>query len=205
MIIGIILAAGEGKRIGKDKVTLPLGSKKIIEWVLDAATKSKLEKIILVVKPEDRETAKAGKKYNTIVVTNPDYKKGMSTSIKKALSELDTKNDYDGFCVLLGDQPFVNCYIINSLIEAFQKDKREIVVPYFHDKPGNPVLFDIAWKESFMNITGDVGGRILIKGHPDRVKKITLNNEGILFDIDREEDYTRARAYFEKEKKSETD
>lgn len=107
MIIGIVLAAGEGKRIGKDKVTLPLGSKKIIEWVLDAATKSKLEKIILVVKPEDRETAKAGKKYNTIVVTNPDYKKGMSTSIKKALSELDTKNDYDGFCVLLGDQPFV--------------------------------------------------------------------------------------------------
>ncbi|HPK86782.1 MAG TPA: nucleotidyltransferase family protein [Atribacterota bacterium] len=200
MIIGIVLAAGEGKRIGKDKVTLPLGSKKVIEWVLDAATKSKLEKIILVVKPEDRETAEAGEKYNTIVVSNPDYKKGMSTSIKKALSELNIQNRYDGFCVLLGDQPFISSDIINSLIEAFQKGKKEIVVPYFQNKPGNPVLFDIAWKEEFMNITGDVGGRILIKAHPDLVKKITLNNEGILFDIDREEDYKKAKARFAKEK-----
>lgn len=200
MIVGIVLAAGEGKRIGKDKITLPLGSKRVIEWVLDAATKSKLEKIILVVKPEDRETAEAGEKYNTIVVSNPDYKKGMSTSIKKALSELNIQNHYDGFCVLLGDQPFISSDIINSLIEAFQKGKKEIVVPYFQNKPGNPVLFDIAWKEEFMNITGDVGGRILIKAHPDRVKKITLNNEGILFDIDREEDYKKAKACFAKEK-----
>lgn len=200
MIIGIVLAAGEGKRIGKDKITLPLGSKRVIEWVLDAATKSKLEKIILVVKPEDRETAEAVEKYNTIVVSNPDYKKGMSTSIKKALSELNIQNLYDGFCVLLGDQPFISSDIINSLIEAFQKGKKEIVVPYFQNKPGNPVLFDIAWKEEFMNITGDVGGRVLIKAHPDRVKKITLNNEGILFDIDREEDYKKAKACFAKEK-----
>ena len=36
MIYGIILAAGEGKRMGKAKLTLPLGNNQLIEWVLQA-------------------------------------------------------------------------------------------------------------------------------------------------------------------------
>ena len=55
MIAGIILAAGEGKRISKHKLTLPLGSRTIIDRVLEAATKSRLDKIILVTKPDDHE------------------------------------------------------------------------------------------------------------------------------------------------------
>ena len=34
MIYGIILAAGEGKRMGKVKLTLPLGDKQLIEWAV---------------------------------------------------------------------------------------------------------------------------------------------------------------------------
>ena len=196
MIMGIVLAAGESSRFGRDKLKLPLGSKMVIDWVIEAATKSKLEEIVLVVKTGDRELLEIGEKYKVTVVFNPDYKKGMSTSLHLALNELNKKESIAGFCVLLGDQPFITPDIINLLIASFQKDNKEIVVPYYQDKPGNPVLFDMTWKDAFKKITGDVGGRVIIKANPDRIKRVDISSKAIIFDIDKEEDYSRARACF---------
>lgn len=197
MIAGIILGAGEGMRIGKSKLNLPLGAKSIIEWVLQAATLSRLNQVILVIRPEDKDILKIGKRWNATIVLNHDFKKGMSTSIQKALFELDAQNkEINGFCLILGDQPFISPQIINQLIKSFTAGKKEIIVPYYKDKRGNPVLFDIAWKEDFMNITGDIGGRVLIKKYPDKVKRVNTLNQAILFDIDREEDYLKAQTYF---------
>ena len=198
MIAGIILAAGEGKRINRDKLTLPLGSRMMIDWVLKAAAESRLDKIILVAKPDDYEIIEAGKRYGTVIVLNPDYKEGMSTSIKKALLELEKYKKIEGFCVLLGDQPFITPDTINQLIEVFHRGKKEIIVPSYQGKSGNPVLFDIAWKENFMRISDDVGGRVLIKMYPEKVRKIEMSDNTILFDIDREEDYLKAKTYLKK-------
>lgn len=193
MIAGIILAAGESKRFNRqNKLTLPLGSGLIIERVLETALKSVLARVILVVKPDDNEIIEIGKKYNTTIIFNPEYKNGMSSSIKAALLELDKEKSIEGFCVLLGDQPFISSKTIDSVVKAFQKGKKEIVVPCYRGKCGNPVLFDIAWQEDFMKISGDVGGRVLIRLYPDKIKKVEISDNTILFDIDSEEDYRKA-------------
>jgi molybdenum cofactor cytidylyltransferase len=178
MIYGIILAAGEGKRMGKVKLTLPLGNKKLIEWVLQAAKLTPLDKYFLVVRPEDKEiieTGKkwAGKKWGAEIVLNPDFRKGMSTSIKRALLKINTQ-EAEGFFLILGDQPLINPSILFKMIRAFTLDKKEIVVPFYKEKRGNPVLFDICWKDELMAVTGDVGGRVLIKAHPERVKRFKI-------------------------------
>lgn len=196
MIVGIILAAGEGKRIGKSKLNLPLGSKRVIEWVLEAAKLSSLDKVILVVRPKDEGISKIGKKWGVEIVLNPDFYQGMSTTIQKALLKLDSQ-EVEGFFLILGDQPLISSTIINKLIKSFSPGKGEIVVPYFEDKRGNPTLFDIYWKDELMAITGDVGGRVLIKVHPEKVKRINISDKAILFDIDKEEDYLKAQTYLE--------
>ena len=106
MIAGIILAAGEGKRFVQHKLMLPLGTKTVIDWVLEAAVKSKLGKIILVVQPDDQKITERGTKYRVTVVSNPDYKDGMSTSLQKAMAELDNHQNIDGFCFLFHNQHF---------------------------------------------------------------------------------------------------
>ena len=194
MIVGIILAAGEGKRIGKSKLNLPLGSKRVIEWVLEAAKLSSLDKVILVVRPKDEGISKIGKKWGVEIVLNPDFYQGMSTTIQKALLKLDSQ-EVEGFFLILGDQPLISSAIINKLIKSFSPGKGEIVVPYFEDKRGNPVLFDICWKNELMAVTGDVGGRVLIKAHPEKVKRVNISDETILFDIDQEKDYLKAQTY----------
>ena len=194
MIYGIILAAGEGKRMGKVKLTLPLGNKKLIEWVLQAAKLTPLYKYFLVVRPEDKDIIKIGKAWGAEIVLNPDFRKGMSTSIKEALLKINTQ-EAEGFFLILGDQPLITSKIINKLIKSFSPGKGEIVVPYFKDKRGNPVLFDICWKDELMAITGDVGGRVLIKAYPEKVKRVNILDEAILFDIDQEKDYLKAQTY----------
>ena len=194
MIYGIILAAGEGKRMGKAKLTLPLGNNQLIEWVLQAVKLAPFDKFFLVVRPEDKDIIKIGKAWGAEIVFNPDFRKGMSTSIEKALLKINTQ-EVEGFFLILGDQPLITSKIINKLIKSFSPGKKEIVVPYFKDKRGNPVLFDIYWKDELMAVTGDVGGRVLIKAHPEKVKRVNISDETILFDIDQEKDYLKAQMY----------
>ena len=196
MIYGIILAAGEGKRMGKVKLTLPLGNKKLIEWVLRAVKLTPLDKYFLVVRPEDKEIIRTGEKWGAEIVFNPECKSGMSSSIQKALSLIPSEG-VEGFFLILGDQPLITSRIINKLIKSFSPDKGEIVVPYFKNKRGNPVLFDICWKDELMAVTGDVGGRVLIKVHPEKVKRVNISDETILLDIDREEDYEKMKNIFD--------
>jgi molybdenum cofactor cytidylyltransferase len=194
MICGIILAAGEGKRMGKVKLTLPLGDKKLIEWVLQAVKLAPLNKYFLVVRPEDKEIIKIGKTWGAEIVLNPNFRKGMSTSIKAALLKINTQ-EVEGFFLILGDQPLITSKIIDKLIKSFSPGKKEIVVPYYENRRGNPVLFDIYWKDGLMAVTGDVGGRVLIKAHPKKVKRVNISDETILFDIDQEKDYLKAQMY----------
>ena len=196
MIYGIILAAGEGKRMGKVKLTLPLGNKKLIEWVLRAVKLTPLDKYFLVVRPEDKEIIKTGEKWGAEIVFNPECKSGMSSSIQKALSLIPSEG-VEGFFLILGDQPLITSRIMNKLIKSFSPGKGEIVVPYFKNKRGNPVLFDICWKDELMAVTGDVGGRVLIKVHPEKVKRVNISDETILLDIDREEDYEKMKNIFD--------
>ena len=196
MIYGIILAAGEGKRMGKVKLTLPLGDKQLIEWVLQAAKLTPLDKYFLVVRPEDKEMIKTGEKWGAEIVLNAEYRSGMSSSIKKALLRISSE-ELVGFFVLLGDQPLINPSILFKMLLAFTLDKKEIVVPFYKEKQGNPVFFDGYWKDELMKLSGDAGGRNLIKAHPERIKRFKISDESILLDIDREEDYEKMKSIFD--------
>ncbi|GAH93649.1 unnamed protein product [marine sediment metagenome] len=196
MICGIILAAGEGKRMGKVKLTLPLGDKQLIEWVLQAAKLTPLDKYFLVVRPEDKEIIKTGKKWGAEIVLNSEYRSGMSSSIRKALHQISSK-ELVGFFVLLGDQPLINSSILYKMLLVFTPGKKEIVVPFYKDRQGNPVFFDGYWKDELMKLSGDMGGRVLIKAHPERIKRFKIPNESILLDIDREEDYEKIKSIFD--------
>jgi molybdenum cofactor cytidylyltransferase len=195
MIYGIILAAGEGKRMGKVKLTLPLGDKQLIEWVLQAVKLTPLDKYFLVVRPEDKEIIKTGEKWGAEIVLNSEYRSGMSSSIKKALHQISSE-ELEGFFVLLGDQPFINPSLLYKMIRAFTQGKKEMIVPFYKDRQGNPVFFDGYWKDELMKLSGDVGGRVLIKAHPERIKRFKISDESILLDIDREEDYEKIKGIF---------
>lgn len=195
MIWGIILAAGEGKRMKGVKLNLPLGDKLLIEWVLQAAKNSSLDKSFLVVRPNDNKIIKLGRRWGAEIVLNPDFQSGMSSSIQKALSNISSEK-VNGFLILLGDQPLITTAVINQIISNFSPGKEEIVVPFYKGQQGNPVLFDICWYDELLKLSGDVGGKVVVKTHPEKIKKVEILDRAVIEDIDSEEDYLRIKSYF---------
>ena len=83
MTVGIILSAGESKRMGTPKQLLPWGKTIILQQVIDNAAASHLEQIILVLGCRAGEIAnQITLSPKTRTVINNDYQEGMSSSVK---------------------------------------------------------------------------------------------------------------------------
>jgi len=188
MISAILLAAGESNRMGQPKQLMPFGQGTILEKTIDNLLNSAISETIVVLGYRDEEVQKtiAGKPVK--IAINPDYQQGMSTSIITGLKQVNKKAR--AVLIALGDQPFVDSQTINSLVEAFIANIRGIIVPVYQDRRGNPVILATKYKDELLNLKGDIGGREIIKRHPDDVLEVTVNCEGILLDIDTAENYT---------------
>ena len=88
MIWTIILAAGESKRMVQPKLLLPYGEKTIIETVLDHAASSKANYTLLVLGGFREQILQKTKRFPVITVYNPDYKRGMLSSVQMGFRSL---------------------------------------------------------------------------------------------------------------------
>jgi molybdenum cofactor cytidylyltransferase len=189
MISAILLAAGESNRMGQPKQLMPSDQSTIVERTIDNLLNSAVSETIVVLgyREEDVRKTIAGKPVK--IVINPDYQQGMSTSLIAGLEQVD-KRARAVLLIALGDQPFVDSQTINSLVEAFIANKRGITIPVYQGRRGNPVIFGIKYKGELLNLKGDVGGREIIKRHPDDALEVAVNCEGVLLDIDTADNYT---------------
>lgn len=187
---GIILAAGASTRFGRPKQLVQLNDRCLIEWVLDAALKSKLNKIILVLGCAHREILQAlGHKLqhsNLSVEINLEFKKGQSYSLRTGLSKV--KNDFASVMFLLADQPMLNAATVNALLENYWETDKDICVPTYRGKRKNPTIFSHRFYNQLMQIRGDIGARQLIEENPHNVLSVEIDNSLCFWDIDTPQD-----------------
>jgi molybdenum cofactor cytidylyltransferase len=190
---GIILAAGASTRFGQPKQLLRLKDRYLIEWVLDAALDSELSRIILVLGYAHQKIQQAlGKKLRHAklqIEVNPHYQKGQSHSLQVGLSSVI--NTFPAVMFLLADQPLVDAATINCLLNQFWSANKDICVPTFHGKRGNPSIFSQKFYKPIMEIKGDVGARQIIKTHPEQVLEIEIKNSLFFSDVDTPEDFEK--------------
>jgi len=183
---GIILAAGFSRRMGDNKLLMEYKGKTIIESVIETIKKSKVTNLILVAK--DDKIIEIGKKLNIKTVKNHKAEIGQSQSIKLGITHGNLNYDYMFFC---GDQPFINEFTINKLIDYSKENKERIIIPKFRGKVGNPVIFPKAYKEELLNISGDTGGRVIIKSKKEKVLYVEVDDPLFIQDIDNLEEYNK--------------
>jgi molybdenum cofactor cytidylyltransferase len=190
MISAIILAAGQAKRMGlpSGKQLLPLGKSTILETTIDYIIASEVDETLVVLGYQSEEISRriAARPVKTVV--NPDYLKGMSTSIAAGIAASDTRTQ--AYLFALGDQPFISTQVINLLLRAFEHDRSKIVVPIFDGKRGHPAIFPASYKQELLGLKGDVGARQVIARHEQVVAEVQVDSEGILLDIDTQEEYS---------------
>lgn len=185
MITGIIMASGFSKRMKRDKLTLKIGGELVIEKVIKAAKKSKLDEVILVYqKDEIRDIAL---KYGIKTVFNSCPEKGQSESMKLGIKA--SNSNTRAFMFIVGDQPLLNSDTIDVIIDTFNSSDNEIVVPVYKEEKGSPTLFSSKLRDKLLEVEGDKGGRKVMLEMHDRVKYLPIEDYRVGIDIDTLEEY----------------
>ncbi|GLQ07081.1 NTP transferase domain-containing protein [Sneathiella chinensis] len=183
-IAGLILAAGQSRRMGPENKLLALiDGKPMIRHVTEQVLAARVDKTLLVCGHEAEAIRKSVWDLGVDCADNPDYADGLSTSLKTGFQKL--AGDHDGILVCLGDMPLVSADILNRLIDAFNPDEgRAIIVPTIKGKRGNPVLISSQLQNQISEITGDIGAKQLILNNEDVVHSVEIDSDGIFIDID---------------------
>ena len=192
-IAAIILAAGQSRRMGQiNKLLAQIDGQAMVNRVVAAVRASRAGPILVVVGHEADKLRAAIGNDNVRFVENPDYAKGLSTSLARATAALD--RNVDGVVVCLGDMPRVSAAAIDRLIAAFDPlEGRAICVPTYNGKRGNPMIFAQRFFDEVRDISGDLGARQLTGAYPDLTCEVEMAEDGVLLDIDTPSALSRIR------------
>jgi molybdenum cofactor cytidylyltransferase len=194
---GIILAAGSANRMGALKQTLPINGIPSIKIVADTAINSGLSPVIVVTGAENSSVEQHISDMNVKIVFNPDWKNGMSTSVKTAINSLPPETGSAVF--MLCDQPLISVSLITKIVETRSKTMAPIIAPYSDGVRGNPILFGRTTFKDLLIITGDIGGKAIFSKYP--IQKITWEDPSSFFDMDTPEDYKKIKSIAGKKNK----
>jgi len=186
-IWAIVLAAGESRRMGSPKMTLPYEGVTIIERVLENVLASDVEKVVTVLGSNREEVLKVIEKFHVQHCFNNNFKDGMLSSVKCGFEFLP--GDFRAAMVFLGDQPMVETTVINKMIKAYNESGKGILVPVFENKRGHPLIADKKYRDEIINLDDSEGLKGLLRSHPDDLLEVDTENPSVLKDIDTREDY----------------
>jgi molybdenum cofactor cytidylyltransferase len=183
LIAGILLAAGQSTRFGRQKLLEPWRDEPLVRKTARCFLQAGLQPLVAVVSSDPRLVeALAGLPLTTVENTHPEN--GISSSIAIGLHALPEKTK--GALIGVGDQPYLTVQAIEELVRAFSPGR--IVVPRWGDHRGNPPVFDRRFFAELMVLDGDRGGQRVIAAHPDAVVEVALPAR-LGDDIDRPEDW----------------
>ena len=189
-LTGILLAAGQGRRFGSNKLLHPLDDGTPL--VLGAARRLKaaLPHSIVVVSAQDEEVVGLLQGEGISVVLNHSAAAGMGTSLATGVRATRAS---DGWVIALADMPWLQTRTILSVAAALD-GPTSIAAPCYGNKRGHPVGFGGAYAEALMQLGGEAGARGIVEVNREHLKLIETRDRGAITDIDHPDELRPAGA-----------
>lgn len=183
-IAAVILAAGRSTRMGaENKLLKPIEGEALVARTARQVASSKANPVYVVTGHEKADVQQALDGFQVTFVHNPAYRDGLSASLKAGIASLPSTAD--GALVALGDMPNVGPQVIDKLIAAFNpEENRNICVPLYKGKRGNPVLWGAEYFEAIKDLSGDIGAKHLLAEFAEAVCEVEVDDQAVLLDLD---------------------
>ncbi len=185
LVFAIVLAAGEGRRMGRTKALLPVGDTILAAHVAALMRRPALAGVIVVLGSE-ADRAAAQMPGWALTVANSRYHEGMLSSMLCGLALAEARL---AEAVLFHpvDCPLVEPETIDRVVEALQTGAR-VAVPGHAGRRGHPLaLARSAWG-ALRAASPQRGARELLQDHPEWVTYVP-GDPGCLGDLDTPADY----------------
>jgi molybdenum cofactor cytidylyltransferase len=194
---GVILAAGDSSRMGRDKALLPwppaTGQVPSSETFLSAAIRSlslATEFVLVVVGNNEAALAPIVYADGASLVVNPDPNRGQFSSLQVGLHEV-LNHGRDAAMVTLVDRPPVSTATIQTLRDAFEAADQNIwaVVPEFSGKHGHPYLVGREMMEAFLRVPSTSIARDIEHQNQQHIQYLPVDDPLVALNINTPEDY----------------
>jgi molybdenum cofactor cytidylyltransferase len=190
---GVILAAGQSRRMGEPKAALPTAAgESFLERAAHTLHAAGCRRVLVVVNAAASARAEPNRgteRLDLEIVVNADANSEQIDSLRLALQRLDESTD--AVLVLPVDLPLIAVETAVAVVSAFREQSGPVVVPAHGGVAGHPILLG---RELFAEIAHGVweeGMRSFLLAHVNLVRMVNVDDPGILIDIDTRDDYVR--------------
>jgi molybdenum cofactor cytidylyltransferase len=189
-IEGIILAAGESRRMGFPKPLLKIGEQAFIEHIAETMLTVVPRLVIVIGAHRERVRTAIPHDQRIAIVENPNYLHGQLSSLKVGLSAI--LPDSTGALVHLGDHPTVRAATFRAVADSYNRTGTPITIARYGGRRGHPVMFDRSVFGELLSAPEGEGARYVVNADPSRVAYVDLDDPGVSLDLDTPADLERA-------------
>jgi molybdenum cofactor cytidylyltransferase len=189
----LILAAGLSSRANSFKPLLPLGDVTITDHVISIFLQYGVV-VYLVLGHRQNEVRESIKSRNVTFVENPDYLRGMFTSIQAGVRKLNF--NFKWFFISPVDIPLISPATIACLMREAENNPDKIIYPVFEGRRGHPPLIPSSLVPAILGWDKDGGLNAVLALNKECALEVEVPDRNILFDIDTPEDYEEALRRF---------
>ncbi len=190
-IAGVVLAAGNSTRMGRNKLLLELDGEPVIRRAVGRAIDAGLSPVIVVLGFEaDRvREALSGLTYHEVI--NAEFEAGINSSVRLGIGAVP--EPAIAAVVMLPDMPFVTTSMLETLMARYRASDAPLVISRYGDVNAPPMLHGRMLFPEFDGPDGEGCGKHVVRRHRDEAIVVEWN-PAALTDLDVPEDYERVKA-----------
>lgn len=183
----LVLAAGQSRRMGRNKLLLPYGASTVIETIVSTVAAVERVRDVIVITGHQQETVAAAlAPYRARCVFNPHYAQAdMLASIQTGLRA--APDEVAAALIVLGDQPRLRRAVIEDVLDAYTPDA--LIIPSYQMQRGHPILLPRSVWPAILALPLDASLRHVIRANESRIRYVLAQDDSVLRDVDTPEDY----------------
>jgi molybdenum cofactor cytidylyltransferase len=202
VIYAVVPAAGKSTRMGRPKLTLPLGDRTVLERVIATLRGGALraggaDRVLVVVGPHVPELAPlaevAGADVGRLAAETADMRATVEHGLRWLEDHLHPRPD-DAWLLAPADHPALDADVVRQLCVSYSREPGQtILVPTYGGRRGHPTLIEWRHVPGIRALPAGQGIDAYLRAHAEETLELPVASAGVLCDLDTPEDYERLR------------
>jgi molybdenum cofactor cytidylyltransferase len=196
----IVPACGHSLRMGRPKLSLPLGNRTVIEHVVGGLLEGGVSRVLVVVGPHVPELIPLATGAGADVLAHPEPTIDMRATVQLGLTrieELARPEPGDWWLLAPADHPALSAAVIHQLlVAAFEATSCSVIVPVHVGRRGHPVMLRWRHARGIRLLNPGEGINMYLRSLESETHEVPITDPGILADLDSPEDYQQYKKDF---------